>query len=204
MSARSEILGWIAARAGDILADVSDVVDVADRLAVAEALDAPAFAAEILDLARILGESTRSPSAFGQLLLVPDFDTDVGRDGVTLISAVAMAIAIGRVSWPSRPAARKARSSFVERAHAAYAVTAALGPELHMWLAGLVAVAVRLVSDLAANATPMVHVESGVSLPSTVIAYHLYGDAKRAQGLVDISGSATPLIMPSGFEALAS
>ena len=204
MSVRSEILGWIAARAGDIITDTSDVIDVADRVAGAAALDAAAFAAELLDLGRVLGESVRTPDAFGQLLLLPDFDTDTGRDGVVLLSAVAMAIAIGRVAWPSRPAARKARTSFIDRAHAAYGVTAQLGPDLHMWLSALVGTAVRLVSDLAANATPMVRVDSGVSLPSTVIAYQMYGDAKRAAGLVDISGSATPMIMPAGFEALAS
>lgn len=203
-SAMDEILAWLSARAAEIVTDADDIVLVADRVAAAVDLDAAAFAAEILDLARILGESVRTEAQFKALATFPDFDTDIGRNGVTLLAAVAQALAIGRVDWLSRPRARAARTAFVDLAHQAYAVAAPFGPDLYGWLANLVSVAVRLVSDRAANATPVVTVESGISLPSTVLAYQLYGDAKRAAGLVDISGAATPLIMPVRFEALAS
>jgi hypothetical protein len=199
-----EILAWLSARASEIISDADDSVLVADRLAAADTLSGAAFAAEILDLARIIGESVRTEAQFKALAVFPDFDTATGRDGVTLLAAVAQALAIGRIDWLSRPRARMARSAFVDLAHQAYAVAAPLGPDLYAWLGNLVSVAVRLVSDRAANATPMVTVESGISLPSTVLAYQLYGDANRAEGLVDISGASTPLIMPARFEALAS
>jgi hypothetical protein len=199
-----EVIAWLEACAAEIVTDVDDTVMVADRLAAASSIDAAAFASEILDLARVVGESVRTEAHFRRLAQMPDFEDAIARNAVQVISAVALAIGICRVSWPSRPAARKARTILVDTAHQAYAVASPLGPDLYAWLAGLVAVAVRLVSDIAANATPVVHVESGVALPSTVLAYQLYGDANRAGGLVDISGSATPMVMPSGFEALAS
>ncbi len=68
----------------------------------------------------------------------------------------------------------------------------------------IIAISVRVISDIAANAAPIVNVRTGISLPSTVLAYQLYGDAKRAQGMVDIAGAATPLVMPTTFDALAS
>jgi hypothetical protein len=199
-----EIIAWLAQKAAEIVIDEDDAIMVAGRLAVASSLDAAAFATEAIDLARVIGESVRTAAQFQALVIFAEFDTDTGRDGTTVLSAIAMAIGIGRVAWSSRPAARKARTLLVDQAHAAYAIAGRLGPDLYAWLAGMVAVAVRLISDLAANATPMVTVESGLSLPSTVLAYQLYADSARAGALVEIAGSATPMIMPGRFEALAS
>jgi len=201
---RVEIIAWLAVRAAEIVTDADDIVMVADRLEGAAVLDASAFAAEITDIMRVIGESVRSEVAFRSLLALPDFEDDASRAAVHVLSAVGMAIGIGRVTWSSRRAARQARTLLIDRAHLAYAVAGPLGPDFYAWLAGLVALAVRLISDLAANATPVVRVESGISLPSTVLAYQLYGDAKRASGLVDIAGAATPMVMPAAFEALAS
>jgi prophage DNA circulation protein len=95
----------------------------------------------------------------------------------------------------------------VAAGEAALAVAAgfgANGSDLYGWLAGLNAMAVRVVSNIAADAVPLVRVETGVSLPSSVLAYKLYGDATRAEGLVDIARSMTPMLMPSVFEALES
>lgn len=203
-TAREEIIGWLALRVADIVIDAGDLDDLAERMAAAPLLAAETFAGEMLDIARILGESARQPVHFSSLGVSGAFDTSAALDAVTLLSAVALAVAIGRIDWMSRPAARDARSILVEQAHRAYAVTARLGPDLHGWLAGLVAVAVRLVSEMAANATPMVTVQTGISLPSTVLAYHLYGDANRAGGMVDMARAATPMVMPATFEALAS
>ncbi len=73
--------------------------------------------------------------------------------------------------------------------------------DLYRYLSRLIEIAVLIVSEQAANAVPIVRVETGVSLPSSVLAYQLYGDATRAQSLVDIARSATPMIMPVAFEA---
>jgi hypothetical protein len=198
------LLSWLADLAAAIVTDAEDAAMLADRLDAARALAGAALAAEVIDIARIIGESVASEAAFKRLAVLPDFDEDAAARAAILMVAIAQAVAIGRVDWTSRPAARAARAAFVDLAHRAYAIAATLGPDLYAWLAGLVSVAVRLVSDRAANATPVVLVDSGLSLPSTVLAYQLYGDAKRAAGLVDIARSATPMIMPGRFEALAS
>lgn len=204
VTARDEIAAWLAGRTAAVVADGDDLVAIADRLAAVGGLEAAAFAAEAIDIARILGESVRSAAAFRAVLVTGEFDTSAARDMTTILSAAAAALAIGRVAWPSRPAARRARADLVTRAQAAYAVAQRFDPALLAWLSGLVGIAVRLVSQIAADATPIVRVESGISLPSTVLAYQLYGDAKRAAQVIEISGSGTPMLMPVAFDALAS
>lgn len=201
---RGEVIAWLAVRAAEIVTDADDTAMLAGRLEIATDLDAGTFAAEITDIARVIGESVRGEVSFRSLLALPDFEDTAARDAVHVLSAVGMAIGIGRVTWSSRRTARQARGLLIDRAHLAYAVAGPLGPDFYAWLSALVALAVRLISDVAANATPIVRVESGISLPSTVLAYQLYGDAKRASGLVDIAGAATPMVMPAAFEALAS
>lgn len=200
---RDEITAWLAARTAEVVTDGDDLVAVADRLASAPKLGADAFAAEILDLARLLGESAKSSASFRSLLASGDGDDTTATDTIALLSAVAAAVSIGRVAWSSRPAARIARAQLVTRAQEAYVFARTFDPALYAWLSGLVAVAVRLVSQIAADATPIVRVESGVSLPSTVLAYQLYGDAGRAGAVVEFSGAGTPIVMPVAFDALA-
>jgi prophage DNA circulation protein len=64
-------------------------------------------------------------------------------------------------------------------------------------------VATLHLSQTAAERAPAVRVETGVSLPSTLLAYDLYGDAGRAEALVDRNRVATSLVMPVSFEAVA-
>ena len=200
---RAEILAWLAALAGAIVTDADDAADLAQRIDDAAGLVAVDFAGEIVAMTRVIAENVRSAAAFRTLAITGEFqDRDAGR-AVTVLSAAGLALAVGRVDWPSRPLARYARTLLVDRAQEAYAVASALGPEMLAWLSGLVAVAARLVSDRAANAAPLVLVETGIPLPSMVVAYQLYGDAKRAGALVDMAGAATPLLMPVAFEALA-
>ncbi len=70
------------------------------------------------------------------------------------------------------------------------------GAPLYAWLQALGATGLRILSDIAANAVPMVRVETGISLPSSVLAYRLYGDAGRAEGLCGVARSLTPMLMP--------
>lgn len=204
MTVRGEITAWLSVKAAGIVVDVDDIVDMADRLAAAPALGAAAFAAEILDIIRIIGESAKSEAAFRIMLDLGTFDADGARDVALILSAAGAAMSIGRVSWPSRPKARRARTDLSARAQEAYGVAGRFDPALLAWLTGLVAVAIRLVSQIAADATPIVRVESGISLPSTALAYQMYGDATRAGQLVEIAGSGTPMLMPVAFDALAS
>ena len=82
--------------------------------------------------------------------------------------------------------------------------TGASALDLYQYLSRLVEIAVLIVSDQAANAVPIVRVETQMSLPSTVLAYQIYGDAARAGSLVDIARSTTPMLMPISFDALES
>lgn len=58
-------------------------------------------------------------------------------------------------------------------------------------------------SRLAASRAPLVRVETGISLPSTLLAWELYQDPDRAGELIDRNGIGTPMLMPVAFEALA-
>lgn len=199
---RSTVLVWLTSVAGSIVRDAEDEAQIARRVDAAAALDAGAFSAEVIDLVRIVAENADDEPAYAALAEV-DLDAGASRDAIVLLSAVALALAVGRIGWPSRQAARKARSTLQARAEEAYAVASPLGPDLYAWLRSLVQVAVRLVSEIAANAAPMAQVSTPLSIPSTVAAYHLYGDANRARQVVDIARSATPMLMPSLFDVLA-
>lgn len=203
---RMAILRWIEDLAAVIVTDAEDAADLATRIAAAPNLSAQDFSLEVLSLARVVAESVDAASDFDLI------SSAVQVDGTTLpvlqiLQAMALAIAGVRVDWPSRPSARRARSRMASSGDIALSAASALGAggaETFAWLASLVAVSSRLISDLAANAAPIVRVQTGVSLPSTVLAYQLYGDANRAEAMIDIAGAATPLVMPTHFDALAS
>lgn len=198
----SAIIAWLEAVAGAVVVDAEDQVELAQRLDVADDLPVELFVFEAVDLVRIIAENVGDATGFSVLAAV-DLDAGGTRDFVLVLSAVALALAVGRVDWPSRPAARSARATLQLRAEQAYAVAAPLSADLYSWLRALVQVAVRLVSEIAANSAPLVQVSTPISIASTVAAYHLYGDANRAGDVVDIARSGTPMLMPSSFEALA-
>ena len=204
MTDRSELLTWLSDRASEVVTDADDRNDVANRILAATSLTADAFALEALQLSRIVGESVTTVEQLQSLRLPQSMLEGDTRNALTMLIMVAQSVAIGRVSWPSRPVARKARAALADLGEAALAVASPLGPDLYGWLTTLLQVALRLLSDIAANAAPVVIVQTGVSLPATVLAYQLYGDAGRAGGVVDIARSATPMIMPTEFEAIAS
>lgn len=203
---RGAIAAWLSGLAGMLVTDALDAVDLANRLSDAPALEGEAFAAEALSIMRIIAESVASPSAF-DILAVPSFaDTDTSAAGMVL-GAFGLCVAAPRVAWASRPQARAARGRIVSLGEAALDIVSRAGGaavDLYRYLSRLIEIAVLIVSEQAANAVPIVRVETGVSLPSSVLAYQLYGDASRAQSLVDIARSATPMIMPVAFEALES
>lgn len=200
---RNAVLNWITAIAAEIVTDAEDAADIPARVAAASALDAIAFAGEAIDLVRIVAENVGEARGYAALTLPAGAVGDTS-DVLVLLVAIGQALAIGRVAWASRPAARNARARLGAIAEQAYAIAAKISADLYAWLRGLVQVAIRLVSEIAANSTPMVRVNSPVSLASTALAFQLYGDANRAGQLVDIAGSATPMLMPTGFDALAS
>jgi hypothetical protein len=58
-------------------------------------------------------------------------------------------------------------------------------------------------SRIAASRAPLVRVETGISLPSTLLAWELYEDPERAGELVERNRVSTPMLMPVAIEALA-
>jgi prophage DNA circulation protein len=204
---KTTILSWLADLSAAIVTDPEDLADVSSRIAVAASLDAAAFATEALSLTRIVAESVSDSAGFDRWSIAQTVAAGDTRDAMSVLLSAALSIAGGRVDWPSRPQAGKARSRIVDSGDVALAVASNMGgdgADLYGWLSSLTDVASRLISDLAANAVPIVKVMTGLSMPSTVLAYQLYGDANRAEALVDISSSATPLVMPTLFDALAS
>lgn len=189
-----------------VVSDELDMARLTDLTLGTGVRDSETFFAGGLSAARIIGESIVTPQQFDSIK-PQRFETANAAALHVLFDAVISATAAPAVSWISRPQARAARQVVQAKGEAALTVVSALGPSqvaLYSALSRLTETAVRLVSDRAADAVPVVRIETGISLPSTVIAYQAYGDAKRAQGLVEIARAATPMLMPSAFEALES
>ncbi|MBB3315113.1 prophage DNA circulation protein [Rhizobium sp. BK181] len=203
---RGTILSWLADLSAAIVTDADDLNDVSTRIAAGPDLDAAVFASEALSLMRVIAESVDEPSDFDRLLQ-PVTASGATADAIAILLGMGLAVAGCRPDWPSRPMARRARSRVASAGQVAALAIDQLGgdgADLYAWLTNVTATAVRVISDLEADAAPLIKVSTGISLPSTVLAYQLYGDASRANSLVDIAGSATPLVMPVLFDALAS
>ncbi len=201
---RVAICAWLADLATVLVLDEDDAADFRTRVDAAPALDASGFAAECLSLMRVIGESVSLPAEFDSLK-AGVFAHSETVDAGSILLAAGLALAGARVSWISRPQARSGRERVSSAGDAALAVVSTIGADaadLYGWLSNLVQISVRLISDIAADLVPVVWIETGISMPSTVLAYKLYGDASRAGGLVDIAGSSTPMLMPVGFDAL--
>lgn len=200
------ILTWLSDLASSIVTDDEDQMDVAGRITAAGDLGASEFSLEVMSLVRIVAENAVQPADFDKISAGVDA-TGQTLAAIKILMAIGLAISGGRIAWPSRPSARRARARISDAGDIALSAVATLGANgasAYAWLSTLVAVSCRLVSDIAANAAPIVRVSTGISMPSTVLAYRLYGDAKRAADLVEISGSSTPLVMPTRFDALGS
>lgn len=203
---KADLCAWLSELSSTLVTDALDAADMARRLSGAPALDAEAFALEMLSLMRVVAESVSSPSGFDAIKPAV-FDADETADVATILTAYGLSIAAPRIAWISRPQARAARTRIAGLGEAALALVSARGAvavDFYRYLAKLIELSVLIVSEQAANAVPIVRVETGISAPSTVLAYQLYGDASRAEGLVDIARVGTPMLMPVAFEALES
>ncbi|WP_430254253.1 hypothetical protein [Neorhizobium sp. DAR64872/K0K18] len=188
----------------DVVTDALDKRDLTRRIAAARSPSVREFAPEILSIAKVIGDSVISLTDFDRISIPLAADGET-RDAMAIVEALALSIAGARIDWPSRPAARAARSRIAAAGDIALSVASRLrSPELYAWLSAVVSMSVRVVSEIAANSVPVVRVETEMSLPSTLLAYRLYGNASRAAGVVEIARSGTPLLMPSAFDALAS
>ncbi|NEJ81800.1 hypothetical protein GR268_34725 [Rhizobium leguminosarum] len=203
---RQAVLSWLGDLSATIVQDTDDLANVTARISAALDLDAAAFAMEALTLMRIVSESVTLAADFDRIS-VPASVTGETRNAIAIMVSMGLAIASCRAEWASRPMARSARlrvSVAGDDGAAAADTLGGDGADLYAWLTAVTAVSCRLISDIAADAAPVIKVITGISLPSTVLAYQLYGDAKRAGALVDLAGSSTPMVMPTLFDAIAS
>lgn len=157
-------------------------------------------AAAFLESCRIVGEAAEDPAA----LIVALDGLGVGDMAAAIGALVIRTFAAIRADYPSRPDAQAARTSLSVAADAVYDTAGALyGADIMAWLVRLVGVAIVEISAIAAARAPLVRVETGISLPSSLLAYDLYGDPDRGRELVVRNRIGTPFIMPAVLEALA-
>lgn len=116
----------------------------------------------------------------------------------------AAAVATLRRAFPARQDAQAARAALSAAAGPVIETAGGvLGDAAGDVLSGVVGAAVQSLTRIAADRSPLVRVETGVSLPSVVLAYRLYGDPERSIELVARNRVATPAAMPVVFEAVA-
>jgi hypothetical protein len=162
---RDTILSWLADLSAAIVIDSEDAADLTARIAVAPDLDAEAFANEALLMMRVIAESVDSPDDFDRLAQTVSA-TGATLDAISIMSGMALAVAGCRPAWPSRPAARRTRSRVAiagDLAIDAVAQLGADGADLFAWLTSITAISCRIISDLAADAAPIVKASTGVS-----------------------------------------
>ncbi|MDX1729520.1 MAG: hypothetical protein R3184_00150 [Aurantimonas coralicida] len=207
MTTRSSIFlarDWLGAIGDRRCADPDDLVLIARALARVQPGAGVVAAAAMLDAARIVGEG----GAPDGVLIDTEATLVTGEaalDGFLSVLAVTMAAyAVVRRDYPSSQDAAAARESLVTRASAAYqSAGAGLPDDVFGFLTDLVGEAALQLSRTSADRAPLVRVETGRSLPSTLLAWQLYRDPSRAAEIVDRNNVATPALMPATFEALA-
>lgn len=153
-----------------------------------------------LDLAREADSATAS--SFRTYALAADVSTATGTAMAGLIGAAAAMVTAG-ADYAARQDAVAARSALADMADTAREAMAKLGYEAAEWYGGLIGEALDAMSRDAANLKPLVRVETGLSLPSTLLAWKLYGDPSRAAELVARNKVATACFMPAALTAVA-
>lgn len=157
----------------------------------------PAMGA-LLDAARLIGLAGEADRVFG-LALSP-----AGADARSQTVALVMAcFAIVRFDFPARPDAIDARTRLSALADAAYGSLDTDAPRTLGMCIEMAGAALDHVSAVAVTLAPIVRVETGLPLPSSLLAFDLYGDAARGDELVARNRHHAPLLMPTVFEAVA-
>jgi len=183
-----------AFRPGQATGNLCDLLD----LAVTEAqASAPAdilstAAAAMLDQANALQSGAVTPAAAA----IPV------AGAMAFIASALRCLAIA--SYTDRRQAIAARDRMATLAQAVQPLYGQLGPDAVAAFDAVWGEAAIHLSGRIASLAPVVAVEINRSMPSTVIAYTLYGDPSRATDLVARNRIAAPLLMPTRFEAAAT
>ena len=167
------------------------------------AIDAtPDDAAPTFQTAAALAVSMVAPTVADQ--------PDATRAAATIPAALAVAVAMQAIrliatsTYTDRPAAILAREEMKAIAVAVLPFVGALGALVQSAFADLWGQAVTYLTTVITNLAPVVLFQTNLSLPSTVLAYRLFGDPTRAVDLVARNQVSTPLFMPTIFEAPSS
>lgn len=193
-----QVLTILSGLSRELILDTDDLASV-DALAVAAQAGGDSGVGALMQLARLTGEAAADANAVPDAVDRVQDETPLWR----LVALVVVCFAVVRADYPSRHDAQAARSAVSARADIVFGEAGIYGSEAIAWLVSMAGVATLYLSRTAAERAPAVRVESGVSLPSTLLAYDLYGDAGRAHELVDRNRVATSLVMPVSFEAVA-
>ncbi|MCO6410102.1 hypothetical protein [Hoeflea alexandrii] len=193
-----QVLTILSGLARELITDADDLARV-DVLAVGVQAGGDSGVTALIQLARLTGEAAADANAVPDAVDRVQDDTPLWR----IVALVVVCFAVVRADYPSRQDAQAARTAVSARADMVYGEAGIYGPETIAWLVSMTGVATLTLSRTAAERAPAVRVETGVSLPSTLLAYDLYGDAGRAEALVDRNRVATSLVMPVSFEAVA-
>ncbi len=192
-------MSWLDDLVSRFVADVDDLA-LAQQSSATIAGGGEAAATAHLELCRLVGESATDTAG---LMLALD---GVGEGVLDRLSALVIAcFAAVRADYRARSDAQAARAALSARADGVIdAAGVAYGADVHAWLLRLVGESVVQISAIAASRAPLVRVETCLSLPSSLIAYDLYGDPARGEELVARNRTGTPMVMPVVLEALAS
>ena len=168
--------------------------------------DPAAFLAAHAALARHLAAEGAPENLTPALAAMID-DADVSDPTMAAVAALlagALSISMLRATYIAQPDAAAARDLIKSVAES---ILETLGDTLGFAamnaLDAVTGETALALSRLAASRAPLVRVETGISLPSTLLAWEIYQDPERAGELIDRNGIGTPLLMPVGFEALA-
>ncbi|WP_052194632.1 hypothetical protein [Aureimonas altamirensis] len=192
-------MDWLSDLIERFVVDPDDRALAAVRLRTSQGRGASAAEA-YLQLCRLVGESAVDTQGLMKALSGFERAGTLDRVGSLVIASFAAV----RAAYPTRPEAQAARSALADFADAVIDDAGAqFGSSVHQWLVRLVGEAIVQVSTIAANRAPLVRVETGLSLPSSLLAYDLYEQPERGAELVERSRTSTPLLMPVTFEAVA-
>jgi len=114
------------------------------------------------------------------------------------------AVALSQGSFVDRQSALAAKKALAADSEATLErIAAVCGEEVWSVAAQATAYAADYLASRALDLRPIILVNAVVSLPATVAAWALYGDASRAGEIVARNRVGTPALMPLSFEALA-
>lgn len=193
---------WIVAY-GTIVTDSGDSALLAGYAVKAAGTGADAAAAAI-NAAIIIGESVTASADADRLIASAGAARNASEAATLVIATVAASCAVPRADWRTTRAAQAAREALSGLLDLAYAeCSARFGADALRAVSGIGGTAIRALSEISANLVPIVRAETGISLPSALIAWDLYADPSRAGDVVATAGSVTPMLMPIAFDAEA-